>query len=457
MRKHFDFYAYCSPTSGKYYIDGNEYFYGEDFRTRKRYREYAAAGFNMLLLQHENSYGGEDFASSACNLCMTEAYKAGIKRIIVSDTRIKQLCVTENLVGEGGKFPDEDSLCDALKGYIAPYSAKAGFYGLQLADEPEWQYLKSHGTVVRCLKKIRPDIYLQCNLLDIVEAKRLSPEISDEFAAYEDYLLRFLSETGSDSICFDEYPFRKNYILGGYSLPAYQIVGKVCRERGLEFRTVLQSFSWLNHGGLVHRRVTEKDMYWQINLAMGFGCKEYSFFTYFTKPQVVLKGGIHTDGVDGAAFINRDGTRTRLYCYTRRIISEVKRFEKVLLPYRYRGSYLFFEKGKSAKDFMQTEYAFAEAKCDKIEVSPDRGVVLVTELKSDDSLMFMIENIGNIKDEIDTGRKTVIKADLNKLGGKIKFYFRGRLVKRKIVKGILTETLSCGDALFLTVKDTRQK
>ena len=104
MRKNFEFYGYCSPTSGKYYVDGNEYFMGEDFRTAKRYKEYKDVGFTILLLQHENSYSGEDFETSACNLCMREAVKAGIDKIIVSDTRLKELCEEETLVGESGKF-----------------------------------------------------------------------------------------------------------------------------------------------------------------------------------------------------------------------------------------------------------------------------------------------------------------------------------------------------------------
>ena len=99
MRKQFDFYAYTSNTAGKYYIGGVEYFYGEDFRSARRYKEYKDTGFNMLLLQHENSYSGEKFEGSACHKCMTEAYKAGLDRIIVSDTRLKN-CLwgqTENL------------------------------------------------------------------------------------------------------------------------------------------------------------------------------------------------------------------------------------------------------------------------------------------------------------------------------------------------------------------------
>ena len=122
MRKHFDFYGYNNPTSGKYYMDEVEtYTLGEDFRTAKRFREYKAVGFNIALLQHENSYNGEDFEKSNCKKCMDAAYKAGIDKILVSDGRIKDLCKEEVLVGENGKFQTEKELEDFICFCTEPY------------------------------------------------------------------------------------------------------------------------------------------------------------------------------------------------------------------------------------------------------------------------------------------------------------------------------------------------
>ena len=103
-RQHFDFYGYNSPWDGRYFYDGVEYFLGEDFRSVKRYKEYKNVGFNILLLQHRNSYNGEDFETSACKKCMDTAYKAGIFKVIVSDNRLKDLCEEKELVGINGRF-----------------------------------------------------------------------------------------------------------------------------------------------------------------------------------------------------------------------------------------------------------------------------------------------------------------------------------------------------------------
>ncbi len=451
MRENFDFYGYCSPTSGKFRVGDDEYFYGEDYRNEKRYKEYKDVGFTMLLLQHENSYAGEEFASSACYKCMTEAAKAGIDKIIVSDTRLKELCLEMNLLGETGKFKDEKELQEYVKACMEPYAKMPTFYGVQLEDEPEYQYIPSYGKVVRAIRAVYPNIYIQANVLCIVEAKRLSETQKDDFLAYEEYLHNFTEATGQDCIQFDEYPFRRAYIIGGYSIRSYQIASRVAKERGIEFRAVMQSFSWLNNGRIVHRRVNESDMYWQINLAMGLGCKEFSFFTYFTKPFFKITNGVpNSDGVDGAAFINRDGSRTALYYYTKRIIKEMKAFAPVILQYTYQNNYFFFEKGKTYKDFEQTVYSEINEGC-PIDVKTSKDVVFVTHLKKEDGDMYMVENISNIKDQMATGEIMEITVKLPTKEKKATYYYLGKKKSVKLEDGAFTLKLPCGHAIYITL------
>ena len=467
MREHFSFYGYNPPDSGIYEIGGVQYFSGEDFRSVKRYKEYKNVGFDVLLLQHACSYNGEDFDTSVCKMCMERAYSAGIGKIIVSDNRLKDLCVEENLVGENGRFKNEAALVEYAAACIAPYRRQKGFYGVQLFDEPTFDKIESYGKVCRALKKVMPEIYLQCNLFPATGVDYLSDCEDKSFAYYEKYIDNFAEKSGEDNICFDEYPFLREYLLGVYSLRTYQTVAKVCAKRNLELRAVMQSFSYFHKDHLIHRRVTERDMYWLMNMALGFGCKEFSFFTYFTKPKVHLIGGekfeeegklpIHLtgapsgDSVDGAAFINRDGSRTKLYYFTKRIISEFKNFEPHIINRRFKQSYLFFEKGKSAKDFLQTKHAEYNTGC-TITVNPSCGVVLVTELTGDGSTMYMVENFSNVKDEF--FGKQVMKAEIF-LGEKAmgaEYYFRGKRIERTVKNGGFTETLRTGDAIFIVVK-----
>ena len=187
MRKHFDFYGYNSPWSGRFHVDNETYFLGEDFRSVKRYKEYQNVGFNILLLQHENTYKGEEFSTSNCKKCMDTAFKAGINRIIVSDSRLKDLCEKEVLIGQDGAFKDETQLIDYIKDCTAPYANHPAFYGVQLFDEPQVWKLKSYAQVYKAFKKAYPDKTAQSNLLNLCAPKFLSLNPTVPEKDYEDY------------------------------------------------------------------------------------------------------------------------------------------------------------------------------------------------------------------------------------------------------------------------------
>ncbi len=465
MRKHFDFYGYTSPTAGNYYLAGVEYFYGEDYRNVKRYKEYKDVGFNILLLQHENSYSGEAWETSACKKCMDAGYQAGLKKVIVSDSRLKALCEEKILIGEDGKFKSEKEFLQYLDDCTKPYRTHPAFYGLQLFDEPQYWLFPAYGKVCRGLKQVLPNVQLQCNLLNLIDVTRLCEDQSDRKKALTWYFNEFLEQSGIDYLMTDEYPFHKDYIISKYSIPVYQVMAEVCKQRRVEFRMVLQSTSlahfilnkegWIE-GGVNYRRLLEKDMYWQMNLAQGFACREYSYYTYFTKVQFKAKpNDLMLDGVDGSAFINRDGSKTRLYHYTKRIIKEVKKFEKVLLKYNYDSSYLFFEEGKGAEDFNQTLLADVNAGKCPIDVKLSDGVAIVTRQRSaDGKSLYMVENVGNLKDTFAKDYQPM-KATVS-LGENVKkanFYVRGKKVRRKLTGGAFVETLDVGDAIFIEIKD----
>lgn len=462
MRKHFDFYGYNGPHSGKYYMDKVEtYTLGEDYRTVKRFKEYKNVGFNISLLQHENTYNGEKWEGSACKKCMDAAYKAGIEKVIVSDGRLKALCEEKLLVGEGGKFQTEEELENYIRDCTAPYRSHPAFYGVQLFDEPEFGKLKEYAHTYRAIKKLFPDMEVQCNLLNMCAPRLLATQPTDPYTDYANYLDYFAKESGIDYLMTDEYAFRRNNVIGEYTMPTYQILAQKCQELGKELRLVMQSFSQEGaaiydgklHGGVAWRRMTEKDMYWQMNLAMGFGCKEFSFFTYFTKQHKSFIGRVGSDGVDGAAFVNLDGTRTKLYYYTKRIIGEMLAFEQTLVKYNFDSAYFFFPKGKTAADFNQTKNAYLKDGC-PISVKTAKSPVIVTELKNDKNRMFMVENIGNTIDELLYGqRASKVEIDLGDLAKNAKFFVRGKQVQRKTENGKFRETMHCGDAIFIEIEE----
>ena len=137
MEKETLFYCYNGPTSGYYTVNGYKYFYGEDFRTEKRYKEYLDCGFNMVQVRGENSYKGEEWEGSNCQRVFQEALKAGCDKMLVTDARFDVWIRNErNLVGEGRRFATEEALDKAVAECVAPYCNQKGFYGIQLFDEP---------------------------------------------------------------------------------------------------------------------------------------------------------------------------------------------------------------------------------------------------------------------------------------------------------------------------------
>ena len=467
MEKEILFYCYNGPTSGYYTINGYKYFYGEDFRTEKRYKEYLDCGFNMVQVRGENSYKGEEWEGSNCQRVFQEALKAGCDKMLVTDARFDVWIRNErNLVGEGRRFATEEELDKAVAECVAPYCNQKGFYGIQLFDEPMYDQFPAYGQIMRSLKRVLPKAYVQANLLPMTAPERLlEPQqerkedvATDKIATenisrveiYKKYVGDFQTITESDNIHFDEYPFRREYIISGNTLPNYQLVARMCQERGLEFRVVLQSFAHIWNGTMHNRRMTESDMYWQTNLAMGFGVSEYSFYTYMSKPDFNYKDGVLGE-LDGAAFINLDGSQTALYQYTKRIISEMKKFLEVGKKYKYCSSHIVTEEGKTCQDFDWTKYLYEDEEC-PLDVIVDKGVALVTKQTNGGDVLYMFENIGNVRDELfDHIPPMQLNATLP--SGEKKFYFRGEEIKLSpVAKGVYTFSLKVGDAVFVEIK-----
>jgi hypothetical protein len=446
MNNKFEFYAYNPPTSGQYNINGFIYRGEEDFRNEKRYKEYLDCGFTMLQVRYENAYNGEEWETSNTKLVCDKAYKAGVRKLLITDLRIDSLITPEDPVGEGKRFSTEAELDEQLKEWIATYKDVPGFYGIQLKDEPKYPQLKAYGRVARSLKRIMPSIYLQCNLnpMPVPVAG-----IENMYEAYEEYIRTYFNETEQSHISMDDYPFRREYIINGNTLRGYAIIAKVCKEMGKEFHTVLQSMAWVKEGRVVCRPVNKSDLYWQMNLAMGFAVKQFSFYTYMPKSYFYYDRG-SGDGVNGACFINNDGSRAALYGYAKRMMSEMQQFAEVVLPYNYENAYIITEQGKTKADFEWTAPAPLSEE-HPFPITVDKGVAFVSELKNGENRLYMIENIGNIRDEL-FDKIPPMKVEFSLPNKNVKFYFKGKQTNCKEKDGIFFRKLKVGEALFIEIK-----
>ena len=444
-RKQFNFYCYNPPTSGLYYVNGFEYFAGEDFRSVERYKQYKAMGNDMLMLRYENSYNGEEWETCNAKMAWKKALSAGIKKIFITDRRIDDIINHGKiLIGDQPecRFKSEKELDEKLIEWTSVYKDMPGFYGIQLVDEPVYEKFVRYGQVARSLRRILPGIYLQCNLFPM--GTRIPGE-TDPIAEYRRYVGEFLDLTGIDCVCVDPYPFRREYIIYGFEITTHQIIAEECKKRGVEFHAVMQAFSSVTEFIYRWRAVNERDMYWQMNLALGFGVNEYSFYTYFPKPVTdYIKG---KGELNGTGIMNLDGSPTNMYYYLKRIIKEFKKFAPVQLKYKYQNSYIITEKGKTYHDFEQSALALIYDGC-PIDVKIDKGVAIVTELVNGDDKLFMIQNIDNIKEEYFNGAQPM-KVEFTLPDGKKTFYYRGEKFDLTPANGVYSTQIKIGDAIFV--------
>lgn len=88
-----------------------------------------------------------------------------------------------------------------------------------------------------------------------------------------------------------------------------------------------------------------------------------------------------------------------------------------------------------------------------IAVEISRDVAIITQQRAENSTMYMVENIGNLKDYFADPKKMKVKISLGANMGGVKIYKKGVEVKRKITDGNFTERLGCGEAVFIEIAD----
>ncbi len=435
----FVYYAYNPPTAGRYRDINNEIRdVGEDFRTVEQYRIYKECGFDILMMQGTGNYSGQSFETSDTKMVMDRAYEAGIDKCIVTDNRLQQLssgtvsvnaegkAVVENstsqvdltdsakyenasLIGEGKPFASEAELDSYVSDCMAPYKDYKNFYGVQLLDEPKKQHILPYGETYRAIKRVCPDAFVQWNLFqahtdwdspndEVKKYENICPEVegtfenSDEraFAMYEAYLDAFIDSTGANYFMMDSYPLWGSFVRESY-IRNLQICAETATEKQVDFAMVMQTHgTYRANGSVVFRNQDEQDLRWLNNMLLGFGVKQFVYYTYFAKG---LDGSWMFDGE--ASFISHYGERTPLYYNMQKIMKENQDFANVILQFDYVSSNIYSVKPsyynsahiKSAK----TGAAFQEVK----NISINKECALATELydSENERYMYMVQNV----------------------------------------------------------------
>lgn len=404
-------YSYAAPNKGFYTKDGTIYQTKDEngnpitFQTKEMYQQYKDAGFDYLLIDANDPYNGEDWESSSVKKLFDLAESVGLKTILF-DQRIYKLSTSETpIVGEGYAYASQEELVAYLKTCIQDYSKHPAFHGIMLKDEPSYLSFPAIGSLYKGIKEISEDIFVQCNLFPCNPSVASSYEegaTSDGLLNhYRNYVSGFVEATGASYIMVDSYPMRvkdgdiNSPQLDINHLPTMQICAEVAEKESLELYLVVQSSSWTNNGVRKTRPVTLNDLYWQWNVALGFGVDQISYFTYMRRPSNSSTGESFDDGT---SFVTSNGKTTPLYDWAKTYHPGIKSLASVTMNFSYNGLCSYLNSTSAACDVsflsnVKDAESFKYVDMEKTE-NDSKSILLATEMidKSNSQYGYMCVN-----------------------------------------------------------------
>lgn len=378
----FDFYGYHAVHDGYYTIDDSKFYVGESFMTEEQYQMYKDVGMTIVYPQSALKIRGEEGAMDGDAEAQAKFYAdraqdferakveidkfmaVGLEKTVLYDEDLSWLGLNnytgEPLVGEGKRFATQDDLDALVYKLVSLYADYPGVHGICFADEPKYLAVQSYGevynSILRVNEKYGLNIYPDFNLNPLNLSKTVyeeyyphvegtgevnsvtgKAEFADGFARYQKYILDFMESMNPTCIQYDDYPLRHGYLSNTY-IPCLEFVAGVARDRGIGFHMVTQTFEMETAGQTSMRRLTEAGAKWLNNMLLGFGVREISYFTYYTRTEN------KTDGesfIDNGSFVSLYGKPTDIYYMMQDIMADNQQFAPTVLQFQYQKTGIF--------------------------------------------------------------------------------------------------------------------
>jgi len=431
----YDFYGYHSVHDGYYYVDDAQFYVGESFLTTEQYQLYKDCGMtiaypqSILKIRGEEGAGDGDAEAKAKFLAdraqdfervkveIDKFVSVGLEKTTLYDEDLSWLGLNnysgEPLVGEGKRFATNDDLDAYVYELVSLYADYPGVYGVCFADEPKYLAVQSYGEVYNSIKRINQkygfNLYADYNLNPLNLHKNVyneyypkvegTEDVNSDKASFEDgmkryqaYINGFVDSMKPSAIQYDDYPLRLSGLTETY-IPCLQFVAGVARDNDIEFHMVTQSFEMSTNGAKNMRKLTESGAKWLNNMLLGFGVREISYFTYFTRTEN------KTDGesfFDNGSFVSLYGKPTNIYYFMKDIIADNQAFAPTALQFKYVKSGVFTQlplnyASGHIRYVDQNNTTYAKVK----SVAVNKECAMVNELydKENDRYMYMAMNI----------------------------------------------------------------
>lgn len=477
----YDFYGYSSLIDS-WNIDGVSYYPEENYLSVERIKEYKDAGMTIYFPQAGalvTDSTVKDYENSNIKKALDYSLEAGIDKVILMDTRIQALSKpsfgtdtqiktkVENgtildeagLIGDGKQFATEADLDAYVAECLAPYKDHEAFYGVMLGDEPYFYHALNYGQVYRSIKRVCPDAYIQYNLHPISSTedednRRIYFTGKEDgeglthtekmVQAYESYMRLFLDATGAKYIQYDQYPFRRADSVDLYYILGLQVVSRLAQEYDAEFYFVTQTYGQTDN--ITNpRMLTQEDLYWLNNMLVGFGIKQISYFTYFTKAD-----NNREHFIDGNSFLTWQGEKTDIYHWMKQIMAEEQKLAPTILNFEYSSSKVYITETTNfdcthAMRTIETPNFKALS-----EVNINKEAALVTELydSKKQNYLYMVQNVTDSTKKGSKAYQTTVLT-FDKAYKYAAVYVKGERTLKELEKGKLTLKHKPGEATYV--------
>lgn len=416
--KEFTIWSYGATCDDWYQINGKRYYFEQgSLQTADNTQLYKDGGYNLLFVDYtfqESVVKADgtinpnyDFNSGDLKKVMDIAYEKGLK-CFVFQPELHGLSNSEesrinpekaaNPDNYGKFFASQEDLNEYVAKLLAGLKDHPAFYGVSLVDEPKYTKFDAIYETYTAVKSVCPDAYVMMNILPYAENSNEhkvlycgSVDVSST-DAYAQYLETYYEKVGQycGFVQYDDYPILTDGDLLSTFLYNNRVISEFCKDKGLERRMVFQTSKYSNR-----RAVKAADMYWQLNIGMAMGTKEFSYYTYY--PTVNS-----THAPDETAYIvNRLGVPNDLYYTLKDFHKEMQFNAKALMNFEYQGMQhlditpipggMAYISGLVNDEFKKLKGFTAEMKVQS------GGLVLVTELydKENDRYGYYVVNATN--------------------------------------------------------------
>ncbi len=405
-------FAYNPIRDDWYQRAGVRYYFDESLATPENLQKYKDCGFNYLFVdwvfQEHSMQAGYNFENGKLKRVMDMAHEAGLKCVVfqpeihgLSNSEISRINPEEAAKEKADTSKTTRSFFESqeeLNGYVADIlkglKDHPAFDGVSVIDEPKYTKFQAIGEVYQAVKASAPDAFVMANLLPFAENSNQHLDLycgSLDFTAeeaYRKYLDEYYDKVGKDLgyVMYDDYPILNDGVLPTF-LYCNDVISDFCKEKGLKRITLYQSSVYSNR-----RVVKEADIYFQINIGMAFGNKQYGYYTYYP----ILNTGSEQD--ESGFIVDMQGNPNPIYYAVQAATEEMQFNAKALMNFEYVGMQYEVKVPIQSWDYLSRlendEFQLLKGYAFEMKVQAG-GAVLVTELydKTNDRYGYYAVNI----------------------------------------------------------------